>query len=99
MLARDVAGEPWPEAGSRARVAGEMRYPRLVVNLESIAYVLLGVVAAIWLIAMIAGMIAALPFGLLGLLAIVGLGFLFIKVLRERMTSREDDHYSKNVDK
>ncbi len=52
------------------------------MKLESIAYVLLGAVAAIWLVAMIAGMIAALPFGLLGLPVILGLGFLFIKILR-----------------
>ena len=67
--------------------------------MEKVAYVLLGIVALCWLVAMLVGMIAAFPFGLIGLVAIAGVGLLFIKVLKERMSSREDDYYSKNVDK
>jgi len=67
--------------------------------MERLGYFLLGLAAAAWLLAILLGMIAMLPFGLLGLVAIAGLGFLFLKVLSERMANREDDHYEKEVHK
>ncbi|OQY01603.1 MAG: hypothetical protein B6I20_07640 [Bacteroidetes bacterium 4572_117] len=67
--------------------------------MERIGYILLSVVAAGWLIAMLAGMIVAFPFGLIGLIVIIGIGFLFAKVVKDRMENKEDDYYSKNVDK
>ncbi|MBC8232171.1 hypothetical protein H8E77_21715 [bacterium] len=67
--------------------------------MEKIGYVLLSIVALCWLIAMFAGMIAAFPFGIIGLLAIVGIGFLFAKIVKERLANKEDDYYSKKVDK
>jgi F0F1-type ATP synthase assembly protein I len=48
---------------------------------------------------MLAGMVATFPFGLIGLVAIVGVGALLIKVIKERRSNAEDDHYSKTVDK
>ena len=66
---------------------------------EKIGYSILGALALLWVIGMIAGAIAAMPYGLLGLLAFVAIGVLLVKVLRERLTSREDDYYSKNVDR
>jgi len=67
--------------------------------MEKTGYFLLGIVAVIWIFAIIIGMIAAFPFGLIGLIAIVGIGILFIKVLSDRLENKEDDYYSKNVDK
>jgi hypothetical protein len=67
--------------------------------MERIGYILLSIVAAGWLIAMIAGMIAAFPFGIIGFIAILGIGFLLAKVVKDRMENKEDDYYSKNVDK
>ncbi len=67
--------------------------------MERIGYVLLSLVAAGWLIAILAGMIVAFPFGLIGLVIILGLGFLFAKVVKDRLGNKEDDYYSKNVDK
>ena len=67
--------------------------------MENIGYVLLAIVAVCWLAGMIVGMIAAFPFGVIGLLAIVGIGFLFAKVLKDRLANKEDDHYSKTVKK
>ncbi len=67
--------------------------------MENIGYFLLGIVALAWLIAMLAGMIAAFPFGIIGLIAITGLGFLLAKVIKDRLANKEDDYYSKNVDK
>jgi len=67
--------------------------------MERIGYILLSIVAAGWLVAMIAGMIAAFPFGIVGFIAILGIGFLLAKVVKDRMENKEDDYYSKNVDK
>ena len=68
-------------------------------NFERIGYVCLAVVAACYLAAMFVGMVATFPFGLIGLIAIVGIGLLFIKVIKERLANAEDDHYTRNVDK
>jgi len=67
--------------------------------MERIGYILLSIVAAGWLIAILAGMIVAFPFGLIGLIVIMGIGFLFAKVIKDRMENKEDDYYSKNVEK
>ena len=67
--------------------------------MEKLGYILLSIVALCWLIAMVAGMIAFFPFGIIGLVAIVGFGFLFAKVLQDRLANKEDDHYSDTVDK
>lgn len=67
--------------------------------MEKIGYILLLIVAVCWLIAMLVGMIAAFPFGIIGLVAIIGIGLLFAKVVKDRLSSKEDDHYSKNVEK
>jgi hypothetical protein len=65
--------------------------------MEKIGYVLLAVVALCWLGAMLFGMIATFPVGIIGLVALLGVGFLFAKVLRERIANKEDDYYSKNI--
>lgn len=67
--------------------------------MEKTAYALLLGVAVLWLIAMLVGMIAAFPLGLIGLVVIVAVGLLFIKVLRERLANKEDDYYANNVDR
>jgi len=68
-------------------------------SLEKIGYICLSLLAILYGAAMLFGMIASFPLGLIGLVAIIGFGALFIKVLKERLNSREDDHYSKNVEK
>lgn len=67
--------------------------------MEKIAYILLTIVAICWLIAMFAGMVAAFPVGLIGLVAIIGFGLLFVKALKERLKDQKNDRYSKDVDK
>ena len=66
---------------------------------EKWGYALLSMIAAIYVIAMFVGMIAAFPFGLIGLLLMAGIGFLLVKVVKDRMQSKEDDYYSKEIDK
>ncbi len=67
--------------------------------MEKIGYILLAIVAICWLVGMVVGMIAAFPIGIIGLVAIVGIGLLFAKVLKDRLASKEDAHYSKTVEK
>jgi len=66
---------------------------------ERTAYIILIIVAIGWLVAMLVGMIAAFPIGLIGLVVIVGFGLLFVKVLKERLASSKEDRYSKDVEK
>ena len=68
-------------------------------NYEKWGYSLLSIIAVVYLIAMFVGMIATFPFGLLGLLLMAGIGVLLVKVVKERMRSKEDDYYSKEIDK
>lgn len=66
---------------------------------EKVGYGLLGTVASLYIIAMIAGMVVIFPFGIIGLAVIAGVGLLLIKVIKERLNNKEDDYYSKKVDK
>lgn len=67
--------------------------------METIGYILLAIVAVVWVIAMIVGLVSSLPVGIVGLIAIVGIGLLLAKVIKERLANKEDDHYSKHVHK
>jgi len=67
-------------------------------GLEKIAYTLLGFVSLLYVVVMVAGLVAAFPWGIVGLIAMVGIGLLLIKVIRERIRNSEDNCYSKNVD-
>lgn len=68
-------------------------------NYEKWGYSLLAIIVVIYMVAMFIGMIATFPYGLLGLLFVVGLGILMIKVLKERIGNKEDDYYNREVDK
>lgn len=67
--------------------------------MEKAGYIILSVVALGWLGVIIFGMIAAFPYGLIGFIVLIGFGLLFAKVVQDRVESKEDDYYSKNVDK
>jgi F0F1-type ATP synthase assembly protein I len=66
--------------------------------MEKVAYVLLAVVGVVWLGFILYGMVQTWPFGIIGFIALGALGLLFAKVIKDRLRSDEDDHYSKNVD-
>ena len=66
---------------------------------EKTVYLVLGALAVAYLLAVVAGLIAVWPWGLIGLLAIVAVGALFAKALHDRLNNAEDDYYSRNVDK
>jgi len=67
--------------------------------MEYVGYVLLAVVAIVWFVVVVIGMVEAFPYGLIGFVALGGIGLLFAKVVKDRMESEEDDFYSNNVDK
>jgi hypothetical protein len=77
--------------------AGHARSSRRI-DVEKVAYAILLVLAALWLGGILLGMVVAFPWGLIGLAALAAFGLLFIKVLKERLQSSEDDYYEKNVD-
>lgn len=66
--------------------------------MEHLGYALLAIVALAWITVVITGLVMAMPWGLIGLAGILGLGLLLIKVLSDRLKNKEDDHYSDNVD-
>ncbi|TQV84773.1 hypothetical protein FKG94_04435 [Exilibacterium tricleocarpae] len=68
-------------------------------NYEKIGYSLLAIIAALYLAAMLFGIVAAFPYGIIGLVLLGGVGVLLLKVVRERLNNKEDDYYSKKVDK
>jgi len=65
--------------------------------MEKAGYVLLGIVVVIYLIIIFVGLITAIPWGLIGFVALLGIGLLFIKVISDRIANKEDDYYDKNV--
>ncbi|HJP36134.1 MAG TPA: hypothetical protein QF901_09090 [Gammaproteobacteria bacterium] len=67
--------------------------------MEKIGYVLLAIVALCGLGVVIYVMVAAFPYGIIGFVGIAGVGCLFIKLLAERLSNKEDDYYSKKVKK
>jgi predicted lipid carrier protein YhbT len=67
--------------------------------MEKTAYVILAVAALAWVIAMIVGMVAAFPVGLIGLVLLLAFGLLFAKALRDRIGKSRDDRYSRDVEK
>jgi hypothetical protein len=66
--------------------------------MEKAGYVILGAVACLWFTAVIAGMIAAFPPGLIGLVTLTGMGLLFAHVVKTRAGNADDDYYSGSID-
>ena len=62
-------------------------------------FALIGVVIAfaLYVLAMVAGMIAVGPAGLIGLAVLAFLGIILAGVVLQRAADPEDAHYSKNV--
>lgn len=67
--------------------------------LERLGYFFLAIALIVWIYLLFKGLIQAFPEGIIGFIAIAGLGLLFIKVLKDRLKSKEDDYYDKNVKK
>ena len=69
------------------------------MRLDAIALAIVIVFAFLWLGVTVTGILAAVPFGVLGLVPVaVVLGLLAV-VVYQRLNNAEDDYYDKNVDK
>ncbi|MDD3655473.1 MAG: hypothetical protein PHI72_01730 [Atribacterota bacterium] len=67
--------------------------------MEKTGYIILIIVAIAWIVAWIIGMFQNIWIGVIGLVMLIGLGLLFLKALRDRMKSYQDDRYFKDVEK
>ena len=67
--------------------------------MEKTGYIILIIVTIVWIVAWIVGMFENIWLGIIGLVTIVGLGLLFIKALTDRLESKKDDRYSRDVEK
>jgi hypothetical protein len=61
--------------------------------------ILVCLAVGLWALGLIAGMIAAFPYGLPVLAVVAVVGYVVYRVIRERLENAEDDYYEKNVDK
>ena len=66
--------------------------------MEKLGYAILLVVAVYWFVQFVRGMIAGFPYDWAAVAVVVAIGLLLVKVVRDRLASKEDDYYSKNVD-
>jgi len=67
-------------------------------TLEIIGYASLGVLVVLMIGASVAGLFVSGASLLVGILVVVGFGSLLIKVIKDRIGNKEDDHYSDTVD-
>ena len=66
--------------------------------MEKLGYAILLGVAVYWFVQLIRGMIAGFPYDWAAVAVVIAIGLLLVKVVRDRLASKEDDYYSKNVD-
>ena len=69
------------------------------MDMERIGYFFLILFLIGYLCLLVFGLIAVWPFGIIGFFLLLGLGFLFIRALQDKIGNEEDAHYKKNVDK
>lgn len=76
--------------------------PKKENGLVGLAMWLVGFAVAVgvlvWAGVIAMGMVVLFPYGIVGLIGLAGLAIMVFVVIRDRLTSKEDDHYSKNVD-
>lgn len=69
------------------------------MKLDQFVLGIVAVFALIWLVTAVTGLLTAVPYGIIGLIPIaVGVGIIGV-VIYQRLTNKEDDYYTKNVDK
>lgn len=67
------------------------------MSLGNLALAIICVAAALYVIVLITGMIAIWPFGIIGLVALGLCGFGLFRVVRDKLTDKENRHYEDNV--
>lgn len=81
------------------RLVTLVAHQKTTVMLERLGYFFLIIALVVWIYVLIKGLVDAFPEGLIGFIVIAGFGFLFFKVVKDRLKNKEDDYYDKNVDK
>ncbi len=68
------------------------------MSIDRIALILVVVLASIYVAVLLLGLIGLLPYGLPLLVVFLVVGYLFWRVVKDRLTNSEDDYYDKNID-
>ncbi len=69
------------------------------MKLDTLVLAMVIVFVVLWLGAAVTGLMAAVPYGWLGLIPIALVGGVVVTVVYQRLTNKEDDYYEKNVEK
>jgi hypothetical protein len=69
------------------------------MNLERAAYWILGLTGLAWVVMAVMETDFGTPEAVLGWVSVGGFALLFLKALRDRMGSAEDDHYDRTVER
>lgn len=69
------------------------------MKLDQIALAAVIIYAVAWVGFTLTGLLLAVPFGALGLIPVAIIGGLLVMVIRQRLNNKEDDYYTKNIDK
>lgn len=59
-------------------------------------WIIVGIVV-VYVIAMMIGLFAIFPYGLIGLAVLAVALYFVVRVIRDRLTNAEDDYYEKNI--
>ncbi len=67
------------------------------MKLDTIALVLVVVLACAWFLLMLAGVAIASPFSWILVIPALVMCYLFVRVIQQRLGNAEDDYYEKNI--
>ena len=69
------------------------------MKLDTVALALAIIFAVLWLGTFTTGLLAAIPYGVFGLIPVAIVLALLVEVIRQRLANKEDDYYDKHVDR
>lgn len=69
------------------------------MKLDQLVLAIIAVFAVIWLLTVVTGLLVSVPFGIIGLIPVAVIVGILAVVIYQRLTNKEDDYYTKNVDK
>ncbi|WP_029040029.1 hypothetical protein [Cucumibacter marinus] len=69
------------------------------MKLDTLVLAVIAIFAVLWVVTAVTGLLTAVPYGWLGLIPIALVVGLVVTVIYQRVTNKEDNYYTKNVDK